>query len=105
MPAKKQPTNEHPKADEQAQEPERREAMPNSLADESSARPRDPEPDDMQTPKNYTPTGDAVPMDPSLSPEAQQPGEPYEDWLKRTGGPKPPQGVFDARVSRDDKPD
>lgn len=50
------------------------------------ARPQDPDPDDMQVPHTFTPQGDAVPItDPMLAPEAQQPGEPYADWMARTG--------------------
>lgn len=50
------------------------------------ARPQDPDPDDMQVSHNFTPQGDAVLIvDPMLAPEAQQPGEPYADWQRRTG--------------------
>lgn len=70
---------------------------------------RSPEapPDSGDTVMNYGPRGDAVPIthDPLLSPDAQQPGEQYEDFVARTGGKKPRDpGVFDASVTRDKAP-
>lgn len=64
-------------------------------------RPQDPNPDDTQTPKNFTPRGDALPItDPLLSPEAQQPFESEEDYEQRVGKPEPAPGTFDEMVSR-----
>lgn len=71
---------------------------------ENPEQPQEPEPDDNQIPKNYTPRGDAVPMDPRLASESQQPFESGEAYRQRVGTPEPRPGVYDESITRGDDP-